>query len=206
MIVLNADGSRPEMCGNGVRCVVLWAYEEKLLQGHACTVLSDAGPRPSTLQAGADGSFLVTVAMGVARVSPEPAQVRGPERPEPVRVSVVDLGNPHGVVFDPPEAPSLVAQVEALEVFPRGVNVELVTPTEEGFRVRVHERGVGWTQACGTGACAVAAAAVQRGLAAAAVPVRVTLDGGALAITVDGASGHVKMTGPARRVFRATLA
>jgi diaminopimelate epimerase len=82
--------------------------------------------------------------------------------------------------------------------------VELVTTTAEGFRVRVHERGVGWTQACGTGACAVVAAAVATGRAVPAVPQEVTLDGGMLSITVDR-TGEVHMTGPARRVFYATL-
>jgi diaminopimelate epimerase len=201
MVILNADGSRPEMCGNGVRCVAAAvAAREGLAAGDVIDVMSDAGPRPAVLREAIRGGWLVEVDMGVAKVSPEALAV--PSDKGLQRVVAVDMGNPHGVLFDASgEAMSLVREVTALEVFPRGVNVELVVTDGDGFRVRVHERGVGWTQACGTGACAVAAAAVREGRAAAGRPLRVTLDGGDLTIAIEPETWRVKMTGPARRVF-----
>ncbi len=208
MVIYNADGSRPEMCGNGVRCVAAWLADQGLLDvGGTVVVHSDAGPRPATVLArdptGRNGAR-VAVDMGVAVVG-KTVDAR-PAEGDPVAVDVVDLGNPHGVVFAPCRDPEAVVRaVAALAEFPRGVNVELVSPAGTGFRVRVHERGVGWTQACGTGACAVAAAAVARGLAAAGAPVAVTLDGGDLEVVIAPDTGRVRMTGPARRVFEGTV-
>ena len=203
MVILNADGSRPEMCGNGVRCVAAWLVDRgELAVGDALVVESDAGPRPVRVRAVHDGVSEVEVAMGRAAVTDAASvvDVGGAQ----MAVRAVDMGNPHGVVFGAPDDPdavgALVRGVTALPVFPKGVNVELVTEARDGFRTRVHERGVGWTQACGTGACAVAAAAVRHGLAKVGAPTRVTLDGGDLEVTVDARS-HVTMRGPARRVF-----
>lgn len=205
MLIRNADGSRPEMCGNGVRCVVAWLRDAGHLAGRDAVVIeSDAGPRPARVVGAGDGAWLIEVEMGQARVQAQPAAVDG------AAVEVVDLGNPHGVLFDAAGEPegARVRAVEGLAVFPNGVNVEFVTPRAEGgFRVRVHERGVGWTQACGTGACAVVAAAVLRGRAPRGERVPVALDGGLLFIEVNGDSAdlRVKMTGPARRAFVGSL-
>jgi diaminopimelate epimerase len=201
LIILNADGSRPEMCGNGVRCVAAWLADRgALAAGRALTVLSDAGPRVTTALNLAAGAWQVQVDMGEARVAHahDTVEVGG----RTIAVRAVNVGNPHGVVFATVDDPmATVRAVTALPAFPNGVNVEFVAAEGPGFRVRVHERGVGWTMACGTGACAVAAAAVQDGLARAGSPVAVTLDGGTLSITVDPVSHRVRMTGPARRVF-----
>ena len=205
LVILNADGSRPEMCGNGVRCVAAWLVDRgELAVGAALVVDSDAGPRPVRVRAMREGVSEVEVAMGCAAVAGEASRVivGGGH----VAVRAVDMGNPHGVVFAPTDDPmAMVRAVTALAEFPRGVNVELVTSEEGGFRVRVHERGVGWTQACGTGACAVAAAAVAEGRWRAGEPATVHLDGGALVITVAAGSWEVTMTGPARRAFAGTV-
>ncbi len=200
MVIRNADGSRPEMCGNGVRCVAAWLRDGGRL-GDAVVIDSDAGPRAARVWAAEDGVWRVEVEMGVARVESERPRVE--TGAGAFEVAVVDVGNPHGVVFDPAgEMMELVAGVRALAAFPQGVNVELVQPrVAGGFRVRVHERGVGWTEACGTGACAVAAAAVAQGRAGQGVAVPVELDGGVLEIVVPAEGGAVRMTGPARRVF-----
>jgi diaminopimelate epimerase len=117
------------------------------------------------------------------------------------------MGNPHGVLFDAIDdaALTMVREVNALKVFSRGVNVEFVHREGDGFRARVHERGVGWTEACGTGACAVAAAAVREGYARAGERVQVTLDGGALGIVVEADTWRVRMAGPARKAFEGVL-
>ena len=205
LVILNADGSRPEMCGNGVRCVAAWLADRGgLAPGGVVTILSDAGPRATTLLGRAEGQWQVEVDMGVARVAdaPDAVTVRG----RTLSVRAVDLGNPHGVIFDPAgDAMEVVGAVTALAAFPKGVNVEFVTREGDGFRVKVHERGVGWTMACGTGACAVAAAALRDGIARPGTSVPVTLDGGTLSITV-APDGRVRMTGPARRVFSGALA
>ncbi len=206
MVIFNADGSRPEMCGNGVRCVAAYlADRDGLAAGAEVAVESDAGPRPARLrERDGAGGWRVEVDMGVARVSPGALTVSADESAQ--RVIAVDVGNPHGVLFEPcGEEACLVRAVGELDAFPRGVNVELVAPHGDGFRVRVHERGVGWTQACGTGACAVAAAAVREGRATAGRPVRVTLDGGDLDVVVEAGTWRVQMTGPARRVFSGSL-
>jgi len=204
LVIWNADGTRPEMCGNGVRCVVAWLADEgTMMEGETVAVRTDAGPRPATLLAHGEGGARVAVEMGVARVAPEPARVRVGSGE--LHVLPVDVGNPHGVLFAPHgDEMSVVEAVRALPVFPRGVNVELVAQTAEGFRVRVNERGVGWTQACGTGACAVVVAAVSSGRARAGEEHAVALDGGELQVRVTPCDEgyRVRMAGPAQRVFR----
>lgn len=214
-VIFNADGSRPEMCGNGVRCVAAYLFDEgRLRMGETLELLTDAGPRPARLVAqGAGGSVQVEVDMGEVRVAPAPAEIDLPGAH--LRALPVDVGNPHAVIFDAPRRGDPVPLVRAVEsrtdLFPGGVNVEFVASLPSGgFEVRVHERGVGWTQACGTGACAVAAAAVSCGLPGAreGVPVRVMLEGGALEVTVARNTRGVlcaRMKGPARRVFRGEL-
>lgn len=203
LVIWNADGTRPEMCGNGVRCVVVWlAHEGTLLEGETVAVHTEAGVRAATLQRhGAEGSR-VAVEMGTIRLGrSEVVRVDGSE----IEVQPVDVGNPHGVVFSGESDPAgVVDAVRALAVFPHGVNVELVEAGDEALRVRVNERGVGWTQACGTGACAVAAAAVHSGRARRGDEVLVRLDGGELSVRVtEGPEGvTARMTGSAARVFQ----
>jgi diaminopimelate epimerase len=202
MIVRNADGSRPEMCGNGVRCVVGCVAARRGLVRGELVVLSDAGPRVCGFERVGEGGveFLVTVAMGTAR-NDGPLHAPFLDGRAFVRV---DMGNPHAVSFDPFEDATLDRLGPALErSTPGGINVELcrvVAPTR--IEVIVWERGCGRTQACGTGACAVAAAAVWAGRAPANAPIDVVLPGGPLAITVDRDSAAVTMRGPATLVFR----
>lgn len=204
LVIWNADGTRPEMCGNGVRCVVAWLADEgTVMEGETVAVRTDAGARPATLLSHGEHGARVAVEMGVARVAAEPTRARA--QGAELAVHAVDVGNPHGVLFAPPgDEMSVVEAVRALPIFPRGVNVELVAETAGGFRVRVNERGVGWTQACGTGACAVVAAAVATGRARAGEDHAVALDGGELSVRVTPSDEgyRVRMTGPAVRVFR----
>jgi diaminopimelate epimerase len=209
LVIFNADGTRPEMCGNGVRCVAAWLADRgRLSVGQTLALETDAGPRPVRIAEGADGAWRASVDMGALTVDPAPiatvASAAGP-----VEVFFADAGNPHAVLFTPvvdrAEAEGIAARVRALEArYPHGTNVEFVVETgAQGVVVRVHERGVGWTLACGTGACAVAAVRAARSSATRAVT-EVTLDGGTLSIAVerepDGRYRAV-MTGPARRAF-----
>ncbi|MEZ4393166.1 MAG: diaminopimelate epimerase [Polyangiales bacterium] len=203
LVIWNADGTRPEMCGNGVRCVVVWLADQgTLLDGETVAVHTEAGARAATLHGHGAGAPRVAVEMGAIRLGDkEIVRVKGDD----VAVQPVDVGNPHGVVFARVEDPAeLVDAVRGLAAFPHGVNVEVVEALDGALRVRVHERGVGWTQACGTGACAVAAAAVRAGRARAGEEVRVRLDGGELSVRVSETPEGLtaRMTGPAVKVFQ----
>lgn len=218
LVILNADGSRPEMCGNGVRCVAAWMYEAgRLATGDTLRLDTDAGPRPTrVLRRVANGGVSVEVEMGlIALGSLVETRVGGTV----ITARAADAGNPHAVIFDRVDERHRMDVVRVLEankdVWPRGVNVEfcvedgIETGQDAAFTVAVHERGVGWTQACGTGACAVAAVAMANGFAGVGErrAVGVRLAGGELEINVtrEGERFRARMTGPARCTFRGTV-
>ncbi len=202
MIVRNADGSRPEMCGNGLRCVA-----GHLARSGSLVVATDAGARTCEVRpaGGASGDSVdVTVDMGVSRRGEDlTAVVGGREH----RFVTVDMGNPHAISFAEHDDALLDVLGPAVAVLPPGgTNVELCrqlgAPGQaDRFAVIVWERGVGRTLACGTGACAVAAAACDTGRARFDAPIGVALPGGLLEITVASGTRAVRMRGPARRVF-----
>jgi len=199
MHVYNSDGSAAAMCGNGIRCVARHLAETRGLGG-TFVVETDAGPRRCTVHRDAAGAVeAVSVEMGPARIEGEQEfDVRG-ERLRALRVS---MGNPHAVFFGEASrarAEALGPGVEAAVA--GGVNAGFAAPRAGGLDLVVWERGAGLTEACGTGACAAAAAAVQRGLVRAGVPVEVRLPGGPLTITVGEGLGSVAMRGPAAWVF-----
>ena len=211
MIVWNADGSRPEMCGNGLRCVAAHLVEVdgadplgaaahmlRLEGGMALTVGTDAGEKLCNVSVGVESSY-VTVGMGAARMHGELAcTVDGTEH----RFLKVDVGNPHAITFAPYDEVAIDRVGAAVAVAPEGgTNVEFCRVEADRIVVVVWERGVGRTLACGTGACAVAAAACDTGRAAFDAPIRVALPGGELIITVSKGTRELSMGGPARRVF-----
>jgi len=205
MIVRNADGSRPEMCGNGLRCVAGYLLGDRaaarLLGDRAASlcISTDAGDKSCEVRAIDDSRVEVVVDMGVARPGPDLVAVVGGREH---RFLTVDMGNPHAVSFaDHEEGALQVLGPEVARLPPGGTNVELCRKREDRIEVAVWERGVGPTLACGTGACAVAAAACETGRASFGEPIRVALPGGILEITVDRGSRTVTMRGPARRVF-----
>ena len=198
MIVRNADGSRPEMCGNGLRCVA----------GHIAfdgvnpaplVIATDAGEKTCEVRATGEDSVEVVVDMGVARPGPDLVAVVGGREH---RFLIVDMGNPHAISFADHDDDALSTLGPAVaRLPPGGTNVELCRKREDRIEVAVWERGVGPTLACGTGACAVAAAACDTGRASFGAPIAVALPGGALEITVATGTRAVRMRGPARRVF-----
>lgn len=202
MWVINHDGSRPEMCGNGLRCVALLAAGPG---ESTITVDTDAGPRVCHVRASSATEGDVEVDMGPGSSQGECSPAVAPGR----TFDVVSMGNPHAVaITDTYEDPEILArdlgpQVERAAEFPEGTNVEFVRVLPDGdLRLWVWERGCGITDACGTGACATAVAVVRRGLAPADRPLVVHLPGGPLQIVVpqDPAAG-VRMRGPARVAF-----
>jgi diaminopimelate epimerase len=207
MWVVNHDGSRPEMCGNGLRCVALVAAGPGR---HVLTIDTDAGPRRCEVIAERSDAGEVEVDMGPGRSLGE----RRPAAGEGRTFDAVSMGNPHAVAFvGAHEDPEALARrigpgVERAPEFPEGTNVELARVRPDGsVRLWVWERGCGITEACGTGACATAVAGVRRGLLPADVPVVVWLPGGPLEVRVpaDPTAG-VRMRGPARVVFGGRLA
>jgi diaminopimelate epimerase len=166
------------------------------------TLITDAGPRPCTVEAPQPWRGLVEVDMGRAEVQAPRALPLGGRRLDAWPVSV---GNPHRVLFTE-EDPALQAR-EFGPVLCRaeGANIEFALRTGvQQYRVAVFERGAGLTQACGTGACAVAAAAVARGEARRDQDISVELPGGVLTLRVD-AEDRIRMRGPAQLVFTGDL-
>jgi len=217
MRIFNADGSEAEQCGNAVRCVGKFAFEQGLARGTELTVETRAGVQRIWLDVAEGRVSAVKVDMG-------PPVLEGPRIPiavdrapvvdHPVAVegrtfavTAVSMGNPHAVIFvdDAPAFPvnKWGPKLEAHPLFPQRTNVEFVSVRRpDEVDMRVWERGVGPTLACGTGACATVVAGVLTGRTARAV--RVHLAGGTLDIEWDERTGHVFMTGPAQTVFTGT--
>jgi diaminopimelate epimerase len=203
MVVINADGSVPEMCGNGIRCVALHVAGQLGGKRHTELVFeTDAGPKACVVDRSEE---TVSVDMGVVRWLED---IRLEADGETWDLSLADAGNPHAITrkLAPRARIEVVGPLLATHPrFPLGTNVEFATvrsPTE--IDLVVWERGVGITDACGTGACATVVVGVQHGWAAAERDVLVRLPGGTLQISVDPtdpAAPLVRMTGPARHVF-----
>jgi len=205
MIVVNHDGSRPEMCGNGLRCVALYLHLLGGL-GPEITVETGAGPLRCECVRAERSSGEVRIAMGRATHQGEREPKAGAGRV----FHAISTGNPHAIAFvDRDEDPEALARslgpaIESDPLFPARTNVEFAkVEADASITLWVWERGCGITEACGTGACATVAAAVRRGLVAAAAPIRVRLPGGWLTIEApNDQEDSVIMSGPARLVFR----
>ena len=214
MSIYNADGSRAEQCGNGVRCVARYAQRRGLTHQDQFTVESSG--RLIDVQLLDDDR--VSCDMGVPEFEPMRipfvAEKRAPwydlaVDARQLTVGVVSMGNPHAVmtVADTTTADvdRLGALLESHERFPNRVNVGFMQVMgEHEVRLRVFERGVGETRACGTGACAAAVIGNNNGLLAG--DVGVTLSGGRLDISWRGNGSSVWMTGPATWVYEGKIA
>lgn len=198
MRIFNADGSEAKMCGNGIRCVGKYVYEKGYTDKDHIKIETLAGIRSLKLITLGMKVKGVIVDMGKAEVQKPVTLIVDNQE---IACTPVSIGNPHAVIFvdDVENAPlvSIGSKIEKHEFFPDGVNVEFVERVERNvLRMRVWERGSGITMACGTGACASVAAAVEAGLCPLGEPVEVLLDGGRLQIEI-GADKSVIMTGTA---------
>lgn len=215
MDMYNADGSRGEMCGNGIRCVGKYVYDYGLTDREELAVETLAGIRYLKLLVEDGKVAKVQVNMGTPVLEPEKIPVkagRGPVVREPIlaggkewEMTCVSMGNPHAVVFlDTPVREFALSETgpafEHHERFPQRVNTEFVRVlAPDKLEMRVWERGSGETYACGTGACASVVAAVLNGKCSRRTTVK--LLGGDLYIEWKEADGCVYMTGAATRVF-----
>ncbi|MDB5107782.1 MAG: diaminopimelate epimerase [Candidatus Binatus sp.] len=222
MEMYNADGSRGDMCGNGIRCLARLAYERGIVRANPMVVETDAGLKTVLLKLEKNKVVSATVDMGEpilegrdipvnadGRIVNYPLDVEGERWP----ITAVSMGNPHCVVFvaddsvlqlRDAEFATLGRKFETHSFFPRRVNTEFIVPvSRHHLRMRVWERGSGETLACGTGACAALVAAVLTNHAERSA--KVELRGGNLEIEwrENGPdANHVFMTGDAVEVFR----
>lgn len=215
MEMYNADGSRAEMCGNGIRCVAKYVYDYGLTDKTYISVETLAGIKYLDLTVEDGKVSLVKVDMGQPILEPEkiPVAVKGSRVvDEPLlvdgkeyRMTCVSMGNPHAVIFVDEDVKNLPLEkigpsFENHICFPKRVNTEFVRVIDRHTaEMRVWERGSGETLACGTGTCAVAVACVLNGLTEDAITVH--LLGGDLYIEWDREKNTVYMTGPAEAVF-----
>ncbi len=195
MRIFNADGSEAEMCGNGLRCAARFLCEAG--EGDRFRIETAAGVLSAEVMSQGE-TFTIRTQIGTPHFEPRALPF--------ANAAYVEIGNPHVAIFekslDAIDLKQTAAKLQQL--LPNGVNVHVVVAVDRGrLDVRHWERGVGLTQACGTGAAACAAAALRFGLAES--PVAVHVPGGVLAVEWDGA-GEAFLTGPAVRVFDTTVA
>lgn len=215
--IWNADGSASGQCGNGARCVAAWLVRDGAAPADAGFIIeSPAGVHP--VQHDGEGGFVID--MGAPRFAPAEIPLAGVDGEhdeymfaldgETLRFGAVSMGNPHAVIevadVDAADVARTGPAVQASAMFPASANVgfaQVLAP--DRIRLRVFERGVGETLACGSGACAAVAVLVQGGQVDADREVAVELPGGTLRIRYDQATGQVRMGGPATFVFEGTL-
>ena len=212
MRMFNADGSEGKMCGNAIRCVGKYLYEHGGMAREQLTIETLSGIKKLQLFPQNGIVSRVSVDMGSAEFDAEKIPVLLPVRQAvdyPVqiaggmhRITCVSMGNPHCVVFEDPDGLDIASVGPLFEnapIFPERVNTEFVKVIgERTLKMRVWERGSGETLACGTGACAAAAAAVAKGLFPRGEDIAVQLLGGTLTVNVGET---VRMTGEAKEVF-----
>lgn len=208
--IWNADGSPSRQCGNGARCVAAWLVRDGAVNGASFALDSPAGRH--AVEALGDGLFRIE--MGVPRFAPDAVPLRGfdAERDayeldldgEALRFGAVSMGNPHAVVevddVDAAPVATLAPRLQAHAAFPESANIGFAQVLDRGrIRLRVYERGVGETLACGSGACAAAAVLMRRGRIGREVVV--SLPGGELGIAWPADTAQLAMTGPTAFVF-----
>jgi diaminopimelate epimerase len=211
--VFNADGSEVEQCGNGARCIAALMYSRRPELGRELTMESPGG----LVHARVSDDGLVSVDMGAPNFDPRSLPMDVPaERVTysfdiegaPIEFGAVSMGNPHAVLRVPDIKSAPVGRfgptIERHPCFARGTNVGFMQIVDRGhIRLRVYERGVGETRACGTGACAAVAVGCRWGLLEA--DVRVDLPGGTAFVSWAGAGQPLWLTGPATMVFTGSI-
>ena len=212
--VFNSDGSEVEQCGNGARCVAALMYARRPELGREMTMESAAGAVRARVRE--DGT--VSVDMGIPNFEPRSLPMEGARGEMPVysleidgahiEFGAVSMGNPH-VVLRVPDVKSAPVErfgptIERHRLFAKRTNVGFMQIVDRGrIKLRVHERGVGETQACGTGACAAVAFGAKRDLLDSEV--RVDLPGGSAIVNWSGPGQHIWLTGPATQVFTGSI-
>jgi diaminopimelate epimerase len=212
--VFNSDGSEVEQCGNGARCVAALMYARQPELGREMTMESAGG----AVQARVREDGTVSVDMGIPNFEPRSLPMEGARGEMPVYTLEIDganiefgavsMGNPH-VVLRVPDVKSAPVDrfgptIERHRIFAKRTNVGFMQIVDRRrIKLRVYERGVGETQACGTGACAAVAFGAKRDLLDSEV--RVDLPGGSAIVSWSGPGQHIWLTGPATMVFTGSI-
>ncbi len=217
MEMYNADGSRGEMCGNGIRCVAKYVFDHKMIEADHFTIESFGKIKSISVKAVDGKAEEITVDMGEPILTPseipvvsslnqvvsEPIIVKDQE----YKMTCVSMGNPHAVIFlDPDELDieKIGPDFEHHHLFPKRTNTEFVKVLDRrNVKMRVWERGTGETLACGTGCCATALSCILNGFTEDELTVHVL--GGAVRISYNRENNHIYMTGPATEVFTGTI-
>ncbi len=214
MRMFNLDGSEGKMCGNAIRCVGKYLYDNGICVKDTITIETLSGIKTLALQAKDGKVELVSVQMGQAVFEPElipitdaqPAIMKEIEvAGQPWKITAVSMGNPHSVIvtegIDQLDLEKIGPDFENHPLFPERVNTEFIEIVDRRhIKMRVWERGSGETYACGTGACGSVAACVKNGLLDANEQVAVDLIGGTLYIKCCD-NYEIEMTGPAVKVY-----
>ena len=216
MDIYNADGSRAKMCGNGIRCVAKYVYDNGIVPKTRMKIDTQSGVKILDLTVENGKTKSVRVNMGPAELAAAKVPVlsdmeKAVDAPividgKEYRFTAVSMGNPHAVVFmddvDHLRIEEIGPKFEKNAVFPEQVNTEFIKVLgDDTIQMRVWERGSGETLACGTGSCAAAVASIVNGRVRGDAPITVKLLGGDLTIEWDQKENRVYMTGPAETVF-----
>ena len=215
--IFNQDGSEVEQCGNGARCFYRFVKDKHLTKKESIRVETKSGVITLT----EDHEHMIEVNMGEPIFNPKlipfisdtekneySISIDLPDQKEMIHMAVLSMGNPHAVItvddIDKAHVEGLGAYLESHPLFPKRVNVgfmEILTPHH--IRLRVFERGVGETLACGTGACAAVVSGIKRNLLTS--PVKVDMRGGSLSIDWKSDTNPVMMKGPAVTLFEGDI-
>ena len=217
--IFNADGSPAEQCGNGARCIVRFIHDRQLTFKPSLTLACDGGRvhgalagREVEIELEAPSADADAVPFKPAQGDVSPAEREGAWRIDTTNgsmdVTPVSIGNPHGVIFVERISSAPVAEtgdeLSRHPCFPEGANIGFCEIVDRGYvRLRVHERGVGETRACGTGACAAVVAGRLHGRLD--PKVKVSLPGGKVWVHWQGADAPVRMAGAATLVYEGSL-
>ena len=215
--IFNQDGGEVEQCGNGARCFYRFVKDKHLTTKESIRVETKSGVITLT----EDHEHMIEVNMGEPIFNPKlipfisdrekneySITIDLPNQKEMINVAVLSMGNPHAVItvedIDKAPVETLGAYLESHPLFPKRVNVGFMTiVTPHHVRLRVFERGVGETLACGTGACAAVVSGIKRDLLIS--PVKVDMPGGSLSIDWKGDKNSVMMKGPAVTLFEGDI-
>ncbi|MGI9130322.1 MAG: diaminopimelate epimerase [Candidatus Methylopumilus sp.] len=215
--IFNQDGNEVEQCGNGARCFYRFVKDKHLTDKASIRVETKSG----VIELTEDHAHMIEVNMGEPIFNPKlipfisdtekneySISIDLPDQKGLINIAVLSMGNPHAVItvedINKAHVKTLGAYLESHALFPKRVNVgfmEIVTPHH--IRLRVFERGVGETLACGTGACAAAVSGIKRHLLT--TPVKVDMQGGSLSIDWKGDTNPVMMKGPAVSLFEGDI-
>ena len=211
--IFNCDGTEVEQCGNGARCMGRYIADQQL-SGKKSVLLKT---KNRVMEVTTKNKDLVTANMGAPIFTPSDIPFNSDQQhqlypmeagPHSIEIAVLSVGNPHAVIqvedIDTAEVDNIGTLIQAHKLFPESVNVGFMQIMDrQTIKLRVYERGVGETQACGSGACAAAVAAIQQNLVDSQV--NLELLGGSLSIEWHGDDEPIMMTGPAETVFHGKI-